>query len=145
MAEAREFRPAPPGWRDIAPVAFLGLLLLILIVQTLRERISPSPVGLTGTALLVAGGCWLLLRLRFPGSPRLRVDGEGMSYTRSGRARGLRWNDVVAIFVDHTRSEMRFIPGAGGAPIVMHRDMVASDGQRFDMLIEDYWQPPEDS
>ena len=24
----------------------------------------------------------------------------------------------------------------------MHRDMVSADGQRFDLLIEVYWQPP---
>ena len=36
---------------------------------------------------------------------------------------------------------MRFVPVSGEAAIVMNRDMVSVDGQRFDMLMENYWLP----
>ncbi|MGH6785099.1 MAG: hypothetical protein ACREBP_10820, partial [Sphingomicrobium sp.] len=76
-----------------------------------------------------------------PGSPKLTVGPDGMSYARSGRTRGLGWDEVAAIHILHDpQRELRFLPMNGEPPIVMHRDMVASDGQRFDMLIEEYWE-----
>jgi hypothetical protein len=142
MAEAIIFRPARPAWRELAQVGFLGLLLVILVPTILSRPDFWSLVGLTGLALLVAGGAWLIFRLRFPGSPRLEVDAEGLRYHRFGRERSLAWSQVSAIHVYHDRQEMRFL-AADGKPVIVHRDMVSSDGRRFDMLIEDYWQPPE--
>ena len=145
MAEAREFRPIWPRFREVLPVAFLALLLMIVAPGVLMRPGTWSLVMLTGTALLVLGGAWLLLRLRFPGSPLLRVDGEGLSYVRSGHEQRLRWDEVEAIHVDHQRTELIFLPASGKTPIVVHRDMAAADGQRFDMLIEHYWRPPAEA
>ena len=141
LPEPMEFSPARPTLRSILPVAFLGLLLAGLAAAAIARPGSVSALGLAGLALLVAGGSWLLLRNRFPGAPRLRVDRTGMSYERGGKTRNLSWDEVAAIKVDHQREDMRFVPVSGEAAIVMNRDMVSVDGQRFDMLMENYWLP----
>ena len=141
LPEPMEFSPARPTLRSILPVAFLGLLLAGLAAAAIARPGSVSALGLAGLALLVAGGCWLLLRNRFPGAPRLRVDRTGMSFERGGKTRNLSWDEVAAIKVDHQREDMRFVPVSGEAAIVMNRDMVSVDGQRFDMLMENYWLP----
>lgn len=141
LPKPMEFRPNRPTLRSILPLAFLGLLLVGLAAAAINRPGSVSPIGLAGLALLVAGGAWLLLRNRFPGAPKLRVDRTGMTYERGDRERSLKWDEVAAIHVDHQRQDLRFVASSAEAPIVMHRDMVSPDGQRFDMLMEDYWLP----
>ena len=137
----REFRPERPRLREFAPIALLGLFFVILAPKILARPDPMQVVALILLGGLVGGGLWMLLRLRVPGSPKLRVGPEGMTYVRAGRTQGLGWDDVAAIHILHDpQRELRFLPMAGGPPIVMHRDMVASDGQRFDMLIEEYWE-----
>ena len=137
----REFRPARPRLREIAPVALLGLFFVILAPKILALPDTMQLVALLLLGGLVGGGLWMLLRLRFPGSPKLTVGPEGLSYARGGGMRALGWDEVAAIHILHDpQRELRFLPVTGGPPIVMHRDMVASDGQRFDMLVEEYWE-----
>ena len=136
----REFRPARPPLKEFVPLAFLGLLFVIIAPKILARPDTMQMVALFLLGGLVGGGLWMWLRLRVPGSPKLTVGPEGLSYQRFGRTRGLGWNEVADIQILHDpQRELRFLPMTGGPPIVMHRDMVASDGQRFDMLIEEYW------
>jgi len=143
-AKDMEFRPARPGLRELAPVAFLGAMLAILLWQAVVKGASVSPWGLGGLIVLVAGGIFMMLRHRFPGSPVLRVDAEGMTYTRFGRSRAMAWRDVWAIETDFTLNELRFIPIPGSRPIAMYREMVSREGVSFTMVMEDYWESPED-
>ena len=85
----------------------------------------------------------MIFRLRWPGSPRLQVDARGLRYIRGGREQRRDWRQVTAIHVDYYRDEMRFL-SADLPPVVVHRHMTATDGRRFDILVEDYWQPPPD-
>ena len=142
MAGALKFHPRRPSLREVAPVAFLSLLWLVLAPRILASPTRTSLLGLAAFTLLVACGIWLQARLRFPGSPTLRVDGEGMCYIRGGRERRLAWKDVAEIQINYPRREFRFVPSSGGHPIVMHSHMVTADGRWFDSLIEEYWQPP---
>ena len=141
--EALEFRPARPPLRSLWATAFLAAIALVLAPRIVANP-SPEPLGgLAGLALLIAGGLWLWFRGRFPGDPVLRVDAKGMTYTRGGRQRGLKWTQVAEIRVDFTLDRMLFVPTSNEKPIVMHLNMVAADGRRWDMLIEEYWQPPK--
>lgn len=145
MGEAREFRSARPPLRELVPVAVLTLFFVILAPQIVAHPSVWRLVGLTGTALLIAGGIWLRLRDRFPGDPTLKVDAEGMSYRRGGREQRLKWTEVAAIRADFTLDRMLFIPTSGQKPIAMRHNMVTADGQAWAMLIEEYWQPPEET
>jgi hypothetical protein len=139
---ALEFRPAAPHPRGWVCVAFLALIFAILSARILARPPSGSLLELTGLVLFVASGTWLLLRLRFPGAPRLFVDRGGMTYRRRSREQGLAWEQVAAIEVHHLRKELHFVPVSGRGRIIMHRDMVTDDGTRFDTLIERYWRAP---
>jgi len=144
MAEPLEFRPARPPLRELVPLLFLALLFLVLALQKIGHSAPVSLVGLSGLALLIAGGIWLRLRYRFPGDPTLRVDGEGMSYVRGGREQALKWSEIAAIHSDFTLNPMLFVPTSGQKRIAMHHDMIAADGRSWVLLIEDYWRPPKD-
>ena len=140
----QEFRPARPQVREIVPVALLGAILAVLLWQAVVNGARFSPWGLGGLTVLVAGGIFMMLRHMFPGSPVLSVDAEGMTYTRFGRSRAMAWRDVWAIETDFTLDELRFIPVPGSRPIAMYREMVSREGVSFTMVMEDYWESPED-
>ena len=138
-----EFRPAWPRLRDLWALIVFGLLAIALFLSMVIQRKWDLGAPLAAVTLLLAGGLWIEFRLRFPGSPRLAVDSGGMAYRRGGSEKRLSWDEVAAILVLHDRSEMRFVLRSGPRPIAMHRDMTTVDGQRFDMLIEEYWSPQD--
>ena len=144
MAKAMEFHPARPTLRDFLPIAFLSLLFIILAPRIIADPAPWPLVGMTGTALLIAGGIWLRLMYRFPGHPTLRVDQEGMSYSRGGRQRSLKWIDVSGIIVDFTLNRMQFVSPSVDKPIAMHWNMVSSDGQHWLMVMDNYWKAPKE-
>jgi hypothetical protein len=142
-AEAIEFRPARPPLRKLWP---LGILLPLFLMLAPRIFMNPTPrdvAGLVGLGLLIVGGIWLWFRQRFPGDPTLRVDSKGMTYSRSGRERGLKWTEISEIQADFTLDRMLFVPKSGERPIVMRLNMVSADGRDWAMLIENYWRSPE--
>lgn len=136
-----EFRPAPPTRKALFPFAVFGLVLILIAVRAVTRPEGISPVLVGAAVILAAAGFGLAFRLRFPGSPTLRVTRETLTYSRGGHSRTLRWADVADVRLDHQRKELRFIPTDGGRPLVMHRDMIAADGRRFDGLIEHWWKP----
>jgi hypothetical protein len=136
-----EFRPAPPTRKELFPLAAFGLVLVLIGVgaATRPDGVSPFLVG--AAVIFAAAGFGLVFRLRFPGSPILRVTREALTYSRGGGTRTLRWSEVAEVQLDHQRKELRFTPTTGERPVVMHRDMVAANGQRFDVIIERWWKP----
>lgn len=142
-AKEIEFRPVRPGLRELAPVTFLGAMLAILLWQTVVNGARFSPWGLGGLIVLVAGGIFMMVRHRFPGSPVLKVDADGMRYIRFGRPRAIAWRDIWAIETDFMLNELRFIPVPVSRPIAMYREMVSADGASFTMVMEDYWESPQ--
>src|SRR6476661_6959224 len=91
---ALTFRPARPPFKDAWPTAFLGALTLILIPTIIRRPDTQSVIGLTLALILVGGGVWWWFRQRWPGDPHLKVNAQGMSYTRFGRTRGYSWKEI---------------------------------------------------
>ena len=137
-ARPREFRPTPPRLRDRLTIAVFALLALGGIAGWIRERnAAPAAVAL----LMTAAGTWLYYRLRVFGSPRLNVDEKGLRYRCGKRDVSAAWTDVVRIEPEFYRDELRFIRRDGGSPIIVSIDMTTADGERFDMLIEEYWEP----
>ena len=136
-----EFRPAPPTRKELFPLSAFGLVLVLIGVGAATRPDGASPFLVGAAVILAAAGFGLAVRLRFPGSPTLRVTRDALTYSRSGRTRTLRWADVAEVQLDHQRKELRFIPTTGERPVVMHRDMIAANGQRFDGIIERWWKP----
>lgn len=138
-----EFRPAPPRPRQAFPLVIFSALLIVVALRAAMHPSAISPLLIAALLGFVAFGAWLVSRLRFPGSPRLRVDRNGLTYTRGGRARALLWSEIAAIHLDHRRKELRFLPATGAPPVVVHSDMIAANGQRFDGIIERWWRAPD--
>lgn len=139
-----EFRPAPPRLKELRGILFFGLLLVIGVIRMATHPAAFSPLLLAVLATFVGLGGWMEFRLRFPGSPRLRVSKESLTYTRGGRSRTLLWTQVAGIRTDDIRRETRIIPTTGERPIVMHPGMISTNGRRFDGLMETWWTPPPD-
>jgi hypothetical protein len=92
----------------------------------------------------MAAGLYLGLRNRWPGRPTLIMDHERLVYSRFGRERALRWDEVERIGDGrYLAQEMMFVPVSGGKPIVVSSQMVTADGEYFLGLIEEYWTPPK--
>lgn len=137
-----EFRPIAPSFKELRPVLFFGLLLIAAVVRAVTHPPAFSPLLiLVGVTFVVLGG-WLAFRQRFPGSPRLSVNRESLTYTRFGRSRTLLWSEVANIQTDDIWRQTRIIPATGERPIIMHPGMISANGRRFDGLIETWWTPP---
>ncbi|WP_420479017.1 PH domain-containing protein [Brevundimonas sp. FT23028] len=136
-----EFRPAPPTRKELFPLCAFGLVLVLIAVRAATHPDGVSPFLVGAASIFAAAGFGLTFRLRFPGSPTLRVTREALTYSRGGHSRTLRWADVAEVQLDHRSKELRVIPTDGGRPLVMHSAMTSADGRRFDGVIEHWWKP----
>ena len=71
------------------------------------------------------------------------MDSKGLVWRSGKRQESARWRDIAAIQWDFIRKEIRFMRKDGLPPIRTHNHLVTADGEWFDMLIEEYWNPPK--
>ncbi len=144
MSRPRTFRPAPVTGREWARVGLFAVMLAVLSNRLVRDFSWTFALGVGGVAALVGAGLFLALHDKVPGQPTLMVDAEGLRAVRHGRERRMAWREVGAIVPDFTRDTLSFVPLDGGRPIVVRIDVVSGDGEPFVMLIEEYWEAPEE-
>ena len=137
-AKSRQFRPTLPSLRKAWPALFFGILTILAAVGWVRERaIAPFAVSF---AMMIAAS-WTYYRIRVFGSPTLEVDPKGLRYRIGRREYYADWKDVENVGWDFYRDEILVYP-RGRKPIRFSIDMTTRTGERFDMLVEDYWKPP---
>ena len=73
--------------------------------------------------------------------PLFEIDKAGLVYSRLGKEQRLAWSEITAILTYHQRKEIHFV--SSHRRIAIHRDMVAPDGRRFDILVDNYWKAPK--
>lgn len=128
-----------PRLRKSWPVIVFGLLTILAAVGWVREgAIAPFLVSF---AMMLAA-TWVYYRMRVVGSPTLDVDSRGLRYRVGRREIAAPWTDIENVGWDFFRDEILFYRRGGQRPIRVSIDMTTRDGERFDMLVEDYWKPP---
>lgn len=128
-----------PRLRKSWPVIVFGLLTILAAVGWVREgAIAPFLVSF---AMMLAA-TWVYYRIRVVGSPTLDVDSRGLRYRVGRREIAAPWTDIENVGWDFYRDEILFYRRGGQRPIRVSIDMTTRDGERFDMLVEDYWKPP---
>jgi len=138
----RQFRPTLPRLRDRLLIILFGVFTLAGTAGWAREGNAGPAIAFLGMTLAAT---WLYYRNRIIGSPRLDVDRQGLSYVRGKQSTTAKWSEIARIEREFYRDEIRFIKRDGGRPIIVNSDMATATGERFDMLIEDYWKPPTNS
>ena len=139
--KTRRFRPyAKPPLKERLLIIFFGVMTLVGAVGWVREG-NPWPT-LTFLAFTIAAS-WLNYRLRIFGSPTIDMDSKGLAWRSGKREESATWREISEIQWDWIRNEIRFVRSDGQPPIRTHRQLVTADGEWFDMLIEEYWNPPK--
>ena len=139
-ARARQFRPTLPRLRKSWPVIVFALLTILAAFGWIREgAVAPFLVSF---AMMLAAS-WLYYRIRVFGAPTLDVDRSGLRYRIGRREVTADWTEIENVGWDFYRDEILFYRRAGRRPIRVSIDMTTRDGERFDMVLEDYWNPPK--
>jgi len=139
-AKPRRFRPTHPSLRKAWPALFFGLLTIVAAAGWVRER-AIAPFAVSFGMMLAAS--WVYYRIRIFGSPTLDVDQKRLCYRIGRREYSVDWADVERVGWDFTRDEILVFPRAKARPIRFSIDMTTRTGERFDMVVEDYWKPPK--
>ena len=136
----RQFQPTHPPLRKSWPILVFGLLTILGAFGVAREgAFAPFLVSL---AMMLAAS-WLHYRMRLVGSPTLEVGPKGLRHRVGRREVHARWSDIADMQWDFYRDQISLIRKGGLPPIRISIDMTTAAGERFDMLIEDYWKPPK--
>jgi len=130
----------PPPLRDQRLIIFFGVMTLVGAIGWVREG-NPWPT--LGFLAFTIAASWLVYRLRVFGAPTIDMDSKGLAWRSGKREEFAAWRDISAIEWDFTRNEIRFVRKGGRPPIRTHSRLVTDDGEWFDMLIEEYWNPPK--
>lgn len=137
----RTYKPARTPLRAWRETAFFALLTLVALVNAAIRGEAKLLQPLLATGPLMLAGWWINMRYR-TGRPSLTIDAEGLVYRRSGRERRLSWSNLERIEMNALPfNVLRLVPKDGSAPIPIDWNMVAADGDRFDMRVDDYWKP----
>lgn len=136
----RRFRPTHPALRKAWPALFFGLLTILASVGWVRER-AFAPFAVSFAMMLAAS--WVYYRIRIFGSPTLDVDSNGLRYRIGRRECRAGWADVERVGWDFPRDEILVFRRGEKRPIRFSIDMTTPAGERFDMLLEEYWEPPK--
>ena len=135
---ARTFRPTRPPFRDSWPVFFFALLSLLALVGWFREgRVGPLMASLA----LLAAAAWVTYRLRVFGSPTLTIDRDEVRYRCGKREEVARWRDIEAVSSGSYEQKEIWLLRREGPPIKFSDSMTTVDGERFDMVFDDYLEP----
>ena len=136
----RIFRPTMPSWRELRLVLFFALLSLLALVGLVREGNVATLAVSVGMTLAAA---WLAYRGRLFGRPTLIAGPTQLCFRKGRREEIARWSDIERVsFGPYLRSEL-WLVRRSGAPIRISDSMTTADGERFDMVFEDYWKPPK--
>lgn len=92
---------------------------------------------------MMLAASWVYYRIRIFGSPTLDADSIGLCYRIGRREYRVDWADVENVGWDFYRDEILVFPRGGARPIRFSIDMTTRTGERFDMVVEDYWKPPK--
>jgi hypothetical protein len=138
-SRSRQFRPTLPRLTKSWPVVVFGLLTILAAVGWVREG-AAAPFLVSFAMML--GASWLHYRIRVFGSPTLDVDSSGLRYRIGRRDVAAKWTEIENVGWDFYRDEILFYRRGGERPIRVSIDMTTRDGERFDNLVEDYWNPP---
>ena len=130
-----------PAVRDTLGVIFFGLLSLVGTVGWVREG---NPWPMLAALGLMAAGSWLAYRGRLLGAPTLIAQPERISFRRGRHEVSADWDDIERVtFGPYLRKEI-WLVRRNGPPISFSDSMTTADGERFDMVFEDYWTPPKE-
>lgn len=151
----RLFYAPPPSLREQWPAAFFAIMTLVLTYTTIVR--GKGGMALIVGLVMLAAGIFVAWRRRWPWlGAALRADADGLVVNPEGRrAVALAWRDVVGMIDDPSDHSIVFEPrdpaGRVRHLLVMRRgpavprNVRTRDGVYFVEVIEDYWEPPEDS
>jgi len=103
--------------------------------------------GNVATLAVAAGmtlaALWLAYRGRLLGRPTLITGPTQLCFRKGRREVTAPWSDIERVsFGPYMRREL-WLVRRSGAPIRISDSMTTADGERFDMVFEDYWKPPK--
>lgn len=136
----RIFHPTMPSWRDLREALVFAVLSLLALIGWVREG---NVAVLAASLAMTSAALWLAYRGRVFGDPTLIAEPTHVRFRKRGREVSAPWSDIESVsFGPYLRRELWLVRRSGD-PIRFSDSMTTAQGERFDMLIEDYLPPPK--
>jgi hypothetical protein len=129
-----------PTLRETRVAIFFALLSLLGVAGWVREGNAAVPAVAIGLTLAAS---WLAYRGRLFGNPTLVVDPQQVRLTVGGREISAAWRDVERVSFGPYRRHEIWLVRRDGPPIRFSDSMTTADGERFDMVFDDYLEAPK--
>ena len=131
----RTFHPTIPSLRELRGALFFAFLSLLALIGWAREGNAAVP---TVSIAITLAASWLAYRGRLFGRPTLIAEPDRVRFRKGGREVAVPWSEIERVsFGPYLRGEYWLVRRCG-APVRISNSMTTADGERFDMVIEDY-------